>query len=67
MHHILRMSVLILFLFNCNYRDETCDVLAVVDWGQKLAFYQLSGKQVSQVFGINETVCNLHYYLIIQF
>jgi len=31
----------------CYYRDEAYDVLAVADWGQRLAFYQLSGKQVS--------------------
>jgi len=28
------------------YRDEHNDMLAVADWGQKLSFYQLSGKQV---------------------
>ena len=28
------------------YRDEAFDVLAVADWGQKMSFYQLSGKQV---------------------
>jgi len=28
-------------------RDESCDLLVVTDWGQRLAFYQLSGKQVS--------------------
>lgn len=27
-------------------RDERNDILAVADWGQKLSFYQLSGKQV---------------------
>ncbi|XP_041711799.1 intraflagellar transport protein 122 homolog isoform X3 [Coregonus clupeaformis] len=26
-------------------RDEHSDILAVADWGQKLSFYQLSGKQ----------------------
>lgn len=29
------------------FRDEHNDILAVADWGQKLSFYQLSGKQVS--------------------
>lgn len=29
------------------YRDEHNDILAVTDWGQKLSFYQLSGKQVT--------------------
>lgn len=27
-------------------RDERNDILAVADWGQKLSFYHLSGKQV---------------------
>lgn len=27
-------------------REEHNDILAVADWGQKLSFYQLSGKQV---------------------
>lgn len=27
-------------------REERNDILAVADWGQKLSFYQLSGKQV---------------------
>lgn len=29
------------------HRDEHNDILAVADWGQKLSFYQLSGKQVT--------------------
>lgn len=29
------------------HRDEHNDILAVADWGQKLSFYQLSGKQVN--------------------
>lgn len=31
-------------------RDEHNDILAVTDWGQKLSFYQLSGKQVTNIF-----------------
>lgn len=38
------MSVVILL---CFHRDEHNDILAVADWGQKLSFYQLSGKQVN--------------------
>lgn len=30
------------------HRDEHNDILAVADWGQKLSFYQLSGKQVNK-------------------
>lgn len=29
------------------HRDEHNDILAVADWGQRLSFYQLSGKQVN--------------------
>ncbi|XP_061187801.1 intraflagellar transport protein 122 homolog isoform X4 [Saccostrea echinata] len=29
-------------------RDESYDVLAVADWGQRLCFYQLSGKQIGK-------------------
>ena len=32
----------------CHFRDEAYDVLAVADWGQRLSFYQLSGKQVME-------------------
>jgi len=28
-------------------REEQFDILTVADWGQKLSFYQLSGKQVN--------------------
>ncbi len=37
------------------FRDEHNDILAVADWGQKLSFYQLSGKQV----GVCVCVCNM--------
>jgi len=30
----------------CLLRDDKYDILAVCDWGQKMAFYQLNGKQV---------------------
>lgn len=29
-------------------RDEPYDILAVGDWDQKLAFYQLSGRQMTK-------------------
>lgn len=41
------------FLF---HRDEHNDILAVADWGQKLSFYQLSGKQVNNKN--KKIVCN---------
>ena len=28
------------------YREDQYDILSVCDWGQKLSFYQLNGKQV---------------------
>ncbi|XP_064607326.1 intraflagellar transport protein 122 homolog isoform X2 [Liolophura sinensis] len=43
-----------------NCRDEAYDVLAVADWGQKLSFYQLSGKQIGKdrVLGCDPTCVN---------
>ena len=29
-----------------DYSEDKYDILAVCDWGQKMAFYQLNGKQV---------------------
>jgi intraflagellar transport protein 122 len=37
-------------MFLIGFREEAYDILAVADWGQKLSFYQLSGKQVSTLF-----------------
>lgn len=37
------------------YRDDQYDVLSVCDWGQKLSFYQLSGKQVFSTFTVTPT------------
>lgn len=36
-------------------RDEHNDILAVADWGQRLSFYQLSGKQVKGFGGGDDT------------
>ncbi|WAR26649.1 IF122-like protein [Mya arenaria] len=33
---------------NKRRRDEAYDVLSVADWGQRLSFYQLSGKQIGK-------------------
>ena len=38
--------------FNLCFRDDAYDILAVADWGQKLSFYQLSGKQVGGRFEV---------------
>ena len=32
-----------------NSRDDNADILAVGDWGQRLSFYTLSGKQVKHL------------------
>lgn len=42
----------------CFHRDEHNDILAVADWGQKLSFYQLSGKQVNVII---QTAVAWHY------
>lgn len=44
------------FFFFKIFREESYDVLAVADWGQRLSFYQLSGKQV------NVDICSIHFF-----
>ncbi|XP_065701587.1 intraflagellar transport protein 122 homolog isoform X2 [Patagioenas fasciata] len=43
-------------------RDERNDILAVADWGQKLSFYQLSGKQVGKDRMLNFDPCCVSYF-----
>ncbi|KFZ65971.1 Intraflagellar transport protein 122, partial [Podiceps cristatus] len=43
-------------------RDERNDILAVADWGQKLSFYQLSGKQIGKDRMLNFDPCCLSYF-----
>ncbi|XP_074769939.1 intraflagellar transport protein 122 homolog isoform X1 [Athene noctua] len=43
-------------------RDERNDILAVADWGQKLSFYQLSGKQVGKDRLLNFDPCCVSYF-----
>ncbi|KAM9276931.1 intraflagellar transport protein 122 homolog isoform 3-T3 [Morus bassanus] len=43
-------------------RDERNDVLAVADWGQKLSFYQLSGKQIGKDRMLNFDPCCVSYF-----
>ena len=33
----------------CSLREDQYDVLTVCDWGQRLSYYYLNGKQVSSV------------------
>ncbi|NXV77562.1 IF122 protein, partial [Atlantisia rogersi] len=44
------------------FRDDRNDVLAVADWGQKLSFYQLSGKQIGKDRMLNFDPCCLSYF-----
>ncbi|XP_063093832.1 intraflagellar transport protein 122 homolog isoform X2 [Cavia porcellus] len=43
-------------------REEHNDILAVADWGQKLSFYQLSGKQVGKDRLLNFDPCCISYF-----
>uniref|UniRef100_A0AAY4D3U5 Intraflagellar transport protein 122 homolog n=1 Tax=Denticeps clupeoides TaxID=299321 RepID=A0AAY4D3U5_9TELE len=43
-------------------RDEHIDVLAVADWGQRLSFYQLSGKQIGKDRVLNFDPCCVSYF-----
>ncbi|NXP55086.1 IF122 protein, partial [Heliornis fulica] len=42
--------------------DDRNDVLAVADWGQKLSFYQLSGKQIGKDRVLNFDPCCVSYF-----
>ncbi|XP_075618652.1 intraflagellar transport protein 122 homolog isoform X2 [Balearica regulorum gibbericeps] len=42
--------------------DERNDILAVADWGQKLSFYQLSGKQIGKDRTLNFDPCCVSYF-----
>uniref|UniRef100_A0A1A8F5N9 Intraflagellar transport protein 122 homolog n=1 Tax=Nothobranchius korthausae TaxID=1143690 RepID=A0A1A8F5N9_9TELE len=43
-------------------KDEHSDILAVADWGQKLSFYQLSGKQIGKDRMLNYDPCCISYF-----
>uniref|UniRef100_A0A8C5NU49 Intraflagellar transport protein 122 homolog n=1 Tax=Junco hyemalis TaxID=40217 RepID=A0A8C5NU49_JUNHY len=43
-------------------RDERNDILAVADWGQKLSFYHLSGKQIGKDRMLNFDPCCISYF-----
>ncbi|NXO79997.1 IF122 protein, partial [Sitta europaea] len=42
--------------------DDRNDILAVADWGQKLSFYHLSGKQIGKDRVLNFDPCCLSYF-----
>ncbi|NXM73887.1 IF122 protein, partial [Serilophus lunatus] len=46
----------------CFVRDERNDILAVADWGQKLSFYHLSGKQIGKDRVLNFDPCCVSYF-----
>ncbi|XP_007060007.2 intraflagellar transport protein 122 homolog isoform X4 [Chelonia mydas] len=43
-------------------RDEHNDILAVADWGQRLSFFQLSGKQIGKDRVLNFDPCCISYF-----
>ncbi|XP_053480566.1 intraflagellar transport protein 122 homolog isoform X3 [Ictalurus furcatus] len=43
-------------------KDEHHDILAVADWGQRLSFYQLSGKQIGKDRQLNFDPCCVSYF-----
>lgn len=43
-------------------KDEHNDILAVADWGQKLSFYQLSGKQIGKDRALTYDPCCVSYF-----
>ncbi|XP_029363234.1 intraflagellar transport protein 122 homolog isoform X1 [Echeneis naucrates] len=42
--------------------DEHNDILAVADWGQRLSFYQLSGKQIGKDRALTYDPCCISYF-----
>ncbi|NXO72942.1 IF122 protein, partial [Phainopepla nitens] len=50
------------YLFFFFGRDERNDILAVADWGQKLSFYHLSGKQIGKDRVLNFDPCCISYF-----
>ncbi|XP_014675394.1 PREDICTED: intraflagellar transport protein 122 homolog [Priapulus caudatus] len=43
-------------------KDEPFDTLAIVDWGQNLTFYQLSGKQIGKERRLDYDPCCISYF-----
>uniref|UniRef100_A0A4W3GC19 Intraflagellar transport protein 122 homolog n=1 Tax=Callorhinchus milii TaxID=7868 RepID=A0A4W3GC19_CALMI len=43
-------------------KEEHNDILAVADWGQRLSFYQLSGKQIGKDRALNFDPCSVSYF-----
>ncbi|NXA29606.1 IF122 protein, partial [Ibidorhyncha struthersii] len=58
----IQAQVLHLFKGPLASLDERNDILAVADWGQKLSFYQLSGKQIGKDRVLNFDPCCVSYF-----
>ncbi|KAI0240368.1 intraflagellar transport 122 [Lamellibrachia satsuma] len=43
-------------------RDDAYDILAIADWGQKLSFYQLSGKQIGKDRVLGYDPCTVSWF-----
>ncbi|XP_052090245.1 intraflagellar transport protein 122 homolog isoform X2 [Mytilus californianus] len=43
-------------------KDEPYDILSVADWGQRLSFYQLSGKQIGKDRSLGYDPCTLGWF-----
>ncbi|EQB77808.1 intraflagellar transport protein 122 isoform 1-like protein [Camelus ferus] len=56
----MRFAILPLLAEFC--REEHNDILAVADWGQKLSFYQLSGKQIGKDRLLSFDPCCIGYF-----
>ncbi|NWV11315.1 IF122 protein, partial [Ptilonorhynchus violaceus] len=62
LHFLINCCRIATFSFFFFVRDEHNDVLAVADWGQKLSFYHLSGKQIGKDRVLNFDPCCISYF-----
>uniref|UniRef100_A0A8C3VH12 Intraflagellar transport protein 122 homolog n=1 Tax=Catharus ustulatus TaxID=91951 RepID=A0A8C3VH12_CATUS len=60
--HCCRKAWFLSLLEQVNAIDERNDILAVADWGQKLSFYHLSGKQIGKDRVLNFDPCCISYF-----
>uniref|UniRef100_A0A8C6JR45 Intraflagellar transport protein 122 homolog n=1 Tax=Melopsittacus undulatus TaxID=13146 RepID=A0A8C6JR45_MELUD len=59
---IITITVELLHISLLFIREERNDILAVADWGQKLSFYHLSGKQIGKDRMLNFDPCCVSYF-----
>uniref|UniRef100_A0A8C4XER6 Intraflagellar transport protein 122 homolog n=1 Tax=Erpetoichthys calabaricus TaxID=27687 RepID=A0A8C4XER6_ERPCA len=59
---LLLKIVALINKYNLTIQDEHNDILAVADWGQKLSFYQLSGKQIGKDRSLNFDPCCVSFF-----